>query len=241
MKKAIALISAAVLIFTAAGCKNKQPDPEQTTGETVTDENVSEPGATVQNSPEESTEESTEKEETPPSSTMVVVVTGGKEYGIEQPDVTSVVELVPTIAPQKPRPTAPERTTKAKPTTTKRVTTTRQPIVIPTPEGDPELVYADLFSVTENGATDSIAVINHTCEYFAERGTFGITVNFDIKAYSGTRKNMYVAYNCYDKSGKKLNDKQLSCYVPLSGENKTVQGLLSARADTVKIELVSYY
>lgn len=238
MKKAIALISAAVLIFTVAGCANKQPDPQQTTEPSaLTEESVSENTSTEQSSTAEP--ESTEETTPPASSTAVVVVTGGKEYGMQQPDITSVVELVPTIAPQKPRPSVTQRTTKPKPTVTTRTTTTRA--AIPTPEGEPELVYPDIFTVTENGATDSIAVIGYTCEYFEERGTFGITVRFDVKDFSGSKQGMYVAYNCYDKNGKKLNDKQLSCYVPLSGEDKTVQGYLSALGTATRVELVNYY
>lgn len=238
MKKAIALISAAVLIFTVAGCANKQPDPQQTTEPSaLTEESVSENTSTEQSSTAEP--ESTEETTPPASSTAVVVVTGGKEYGMQQPDITSVVELVPTIAPQKPRPSVTQRTTKPKPTVTTRTTTTRA--AIPTPEGEPELVYPDIFTVTENGATDSIAVIGYTCEYFEERGTFGITVRFDVKDFSGSKQGMYVAYNCYDKNGKKLNDKQLSCYVPLSGEDKTVQGYLSALSTATRVELVNYY
>ena len=240
MKKAIALISAAVLIFGAAGCANKQPDPDLTT-ESKTEEVAASASEDVSGEPESASAENTSAEETvpPPSSTAVVVVTGGKEYGIEQPDVTSVVELVTTIAPPKPRPSVTERATSSKPTTTAKATTTRA--AVPAPDGEPELVYPDVFSVTESGATDSIAVLSYKCEYFEERGTFGITVSFDIKAYSGTKQGMYVAYNCYDKNGKKQNDKLLTSYVPLSGEDKTVTGLLTAKADTARIEMVSYY
>lgn len=239
MKKAIALISAAVLVFAVAGCANKQPDPVEKESEgtgIAAEESITEASESEAVSSEEISGEETTQ---PTSATAVVVVTGGKEYGIQQPDVTSVVELVPTIAPPKTRPSVTQRTTKPKPTTTVKVTTTRAPI--PTPEGEPEIVYPDLFSATENGATDSVAVMGYTCEYFEERGTFGITVRFDIKEYSGTKQGMYVAYNCYDKNGKKLNDKQLSCYVPLSGEDKTVRGYLSAIGTTTRIELISYY
>lgn len=243
MKKAIALISAAVLVFSVAGCANKQPDPNETTGAAAEiSESVEETAAVSDpGSEEKESAEATEKEETTPapSSTAVVVVTGGKEYGIQQPDETSVVELVPTIAPPKPRPTAPERSTKPKPTTTIKQTTTRA--AIPTPEGDPEIVYPEIFTVNEGGVSDSVAVIGHSCEYFEERGTFGITVRFDIREYSGTRNSMQVAYNCYDKNGKKLNDKLLICLVPLSGEDKTVNGYLSAIGTTTRVEMVSYY
>ncbi|MBR6620347.1 MAG: hypothetical protein IKK85_08380 [Clostridia bacterium] len=233
MKKVLALLSAAVLIFSVAGCKDKQPDTNTTEpAEDTTQEPVSQ---------QHSEEESTAATAPPPSSTAVVVVTGGKEYGIEQPDVTSVIELVPTIAPPKTRATAPSRpTTTAKPTTTKQVTTTAKPVVIPKPEGEPDLVYPEKLYVTENGTTDSVSILGSTCEYSEESGTFRITVTFDITEYSGTRQGMYVEYNCYDKSGKKLNEKQLLCYVPLSGADKTVFGYVSAIGNTAKIEFNNY-
>lgn len=234
MKKALALLSAAVLIFGVAGCKDKQLDT-----------NTTEPAAGTTQEPvsqqNSEAEESAATTVPPPSSTAVVVVTGGKEYGIEQPDVTSVIELVPTMAPPKTRATAPSRpTTTAKPTTTKRVTTTAKPVVIPKPEGEPDLIYPEKLYVTENGATDSVSILGSTCEYSEEAGTFRITVSFDITEYSGTRQGMYVEYNCYDKAGKKLNEKQLLCYVPLSASDKTVQGYVSAIGNTAKIEFTNY-
>lgn len=234
MKKVLALLSAAVLIFGVAGCKDKQPDT-----------NTTEPAAGTTQEPvsqqHSEAEESVATTVPPPSSTVVVVVTGGKEYGIEQPDVTSVIELVPTMAPPKTRATAPSRpTTTAKPTTTKRVTTTAKPVVIPKPEGEPDMLYPEKLYVTENGVTDSVSILGSTCEYNEESGTFRITVRFDITEYSGTRQGMYVEYNCYDKAGKKLNEKQLLCYVPLSGEDKTVYGYVSAIGNTAKIEFTNY-
>lgn len=233
MKKTLSLLSAAVLIFGAAGCTNKQPDPTQTEPTAdAAEESVSQ---------QYSKTEETVSETVPPSSTAVVVVTGGKEYGIQQPDVTSIVEIVPTIAPPNTRATAPSRpTTTARPTTTKRVTTTAKPVVIPKPEGEPDMVYPEKLSVTENGVTDSVSILGSTCEYSEEAGTFRITVRFDITEYSGTRQGMYIEYNCYDKAGKKLNQKQLLCYVPLSGSDKTVQGYVSAIGTTAKIEFTSY-
>ena len=235
IKKTIALLSAAVLIFGIAGCKDKQPEANTTEpAEDTTQESVSQQHSEVQ--------ESTEQTAPPPSSTVVVVVTGGEKYGIEQTDGTSVIELVPTMAPPKTRATAPSRpTTTVKPTTTKRVTTTAKPVVIPKPEGEPDLIYPENLYVTENGATDSVSIIGSTCEYNEEAGTFRITVRFDITEYSGTRQGMYVEYNCYDKAGKKLNAKQLLCYVPLSGSDKTVQGYVSAIGNTAKIEFTNYY
>lgn len=234
IKKALALLSAAVLIFGVAGCKDKQP--EAGTTEPVagtTEESVSQQSSEA--------EESTATTAPPPSSTVVVVVTGGTKYGIEQTDVTSVVELVPTLGSLPERGTAPSRpTTTAKPTTTKRVTTTAKPVVIPKPEGEPDMVYPEKLYVTENGVTDSVSILGSTCEYNEEAGTFRITVRFDITEYSGTRQGMYVEYNCYDKAGKKLNEKQLLCYVPLSGSDKTVQGYVSAIGNTATIEFSNY-
>ena len=152
MKKAIALLSAAVLIFGVAGCKNKQPDPDKDNSSTVAEDSSAQENSLAEESADE---QSTEETAPPPSSTAVVVVTGGKEFGIQQPDVTSIIELVPTIAPPPSRPTAPSRpSTTAKPTTTKRVTTTREQVSMAKPTHEPELVYPDSFAVTENGVTD---------------------------------------------------------------------------------------
>ncbi len=253
MKKAFALISAAILIFTVAGCANKQPEPEESTAEQTESTTVKEKSTSEASSSEEKESSSTEE---PTSPTAVVIVTGGKEYGIQQPDVTSIMEIVTTIAPPKPRPTVPSRPTAvkqttAKPVSTARPTTTAKPHTThtdapqqttkkPTEENvaEPALVYGSGFSVGEGEKRDTVKIISHTCT-LRENNTFGIMLMVKSEEYSGTRDTMFIGYNCYDKSGKPINEAPLKCLIVLNSEGKTIISSAVAPAETAKIEFVN--
>lgn len=255
MKKAIALISAAILIFGAAGCGNKQPADEAPTAEKTAAEQTE--GTTP--IPEETSDETecaTEKEsrstEKPTSPTAVVIVTGGKEYGIQQPDVTSVMQIVTTIAPQKPRPTVTTaRHTTAKSTTAKPQNTTARPqttyTTAPKPTTketttkkaiEPTVLYGSGFSEGEGENRDTVKIISHTCT-LRENGTFGIVLTLNIEEYSGTRDTMFIGYNCYDGGGKLLNETPKKCLVSLNEDGKRAIAITVVPEETAKVEFVN--
>lgn len=255
MKKAIALISAAILIFGVAGCANKQPAAEESTARETTTAQA-ESTTTIPEETSGETESTGEKEskstEKPTSATAVVIVTGGKEYGIQQPDVTSVMQIVTTIAPQKPRPTVTTaRHTTAKATTAKPQTTTAKPqttqTTAPKPTNketttkkaiEPTVLYGSGFSEGEGEKRDTVKIISHTCT-LRENGTFGIVLTLNIEEYSGTRDTMFIGYNCYDSGGKLLNETPKKCLVSLNEDGKRAIAIIVSPEGTAKVEFVN--
>lgn len=248
MKKAIALISAAILIFGVAGCANKQPATEESTARETTTAQA-ESTTTIPEETSGETESTGEKEskstEKPTSPTAVVIVTGGKEYGIQQPDVTSVMQIVTTIAPQKPRPTVttarhttakattakPQTTQTTAPKPTNKETTTKKAI-------EPTVLYGSGFSEGEGEKRDTVKIISHTCT-LRENGSFGIVLTLNIEEYSGTRDTMFIGYNCYDSGGKLLNETPKKCLVSLNEDGKRAIAILVAPEETAKVEFVN--
>ncbi len=251
------MLSAAVLIFAAAGCANKRPQEEEaTSGESSASSAAEESVAEISSESASSQQESTSTE-AQTSQTAVVIVTGGKEYGIQQPDATSVIELVPTVAPRPSTTVRPSTTksnsaaTTAAAKTTAFVSTTSgsSPLVPggqtttakPTttvPFVAPELKYGGSFSIGEGDKIDTVRIKSHSCALM-QTGSVGITLTFEIEQYSGSRERMAVTYNCYDKSGKLINETPLNCMVLLTDERSSVIATAVATADTALVEFVS--
>ncbi len=263
MKKAIALVSAAAMIFAAAGCTNKRTAAEpDITEELSSSSEISVSDTSAQEGSAAQGDASDTK--SPTSQTMIVIVTGGKEYGIQQPDYTSIVELVTTIAPQKPRPTVTSRpsTTKAKTTTKPAKTTAPEATAqvtsaqastsaVTTAPGTavedssakttsafvaPVVVYNSTYTVGEGNKQDVVKFISHTCEEKMP-GVASIGLSLKTEKYSGTRQTITFTYNCYGADSQLINKKPMSFIVPLSKEAAAVSLEIAAPKGTAKVEI----
>lgn len=240
MKKALALISAAVIIFTAAGCTNKkQPEQNETeflsdgssvVQESTAEESVAEPAVSIG---EYSTKPKYTKR---PTVTLYTTRATSPHHLTERPTTTERTTIkinVPTRTPTTKRPivtrTTVPRTTK--PTVENKTSTTK-----PVPE--PAFDYGGTLSFTNaDGLTDSVKIISHTCEP-TDRQTFAIVLSVETLEHMSESKMMYISYNCYDKDGNRINENTLKTVVPLGQPGDVVRTVATATLDTAKIVFV---
>lgn len=239
MKKAIALISAAALIFAAAGCANKrQSEPDETGTQEqssfIKDSAVEESVTELSSQQEASSSERPTKR---PTVTLYSTRATSPNHLTERPTTTQRTTIkinVPTREPTT-RHTTVLKTTQAR-TTLSDIEIVETTAAVP----DPSFDYGGTLSFTgEDGLTDSVKIVSHTCD-LTERQTFAIMLTVEILEHSSERTTMNIAYNCYDKNGKQINEKTLYTVVPLATAGVTVKTVATATADTVRIEFLNY-
>lgn len=244
MKKAIALVSAAVLIFTVAGCANKQqPQPQQnetsanngissSAQESTVEESVAEPSSTAR---------ATEKGEKPtrrPTITTYAARATSPDHLTQRPTTTQRTTIrinVPTREPTTRRPVVTK-------TTLPRTTALDFDIITSTTQAvpEPQFDYGGVLSFTgADGLTDSVRIVSHECS-FTDRRTFAIVLTVETVEHISDRKTINIAYNCYDKDGNKVNEKTLYTIVPLGQPGDTVRTVATATEDTVRVEFINY-
>lgn len=241
MKKALALISAAVIIFAAAGCTNKK-QPEQNETEFMSDGSSAVQESTVEESvaePSVSIGEYTTKERYTkrPKVTLYTTRATSPHHLTERPSTTERTTTkinVPTRTPTTKRPVVTKTTV---PRTTKAdievITSTTKPV----PE--PVFDYGGTLSFTNGeGLTDSVKIVSHTCTP-TDRQTFAIVLTVETLEHMSESKTMYISYNCYDKDGNRINENTLKTVVPLGQPGDTVQTVATATFDTARIEFVN--
>lgn len=242
MKKAFALISAAVIIFTAAGCTNKkQPEQNETefmsegssaVQESTAEESVVEP---VSEQGEQSTNAKFTKR---PKVTLYTTRATSPHHLTESPSTaprTTIKINVPT------RETTTRRTPVTK-TTAPRTTSPDLEVITSTakPVPEPTFDYGGTLSfVGTDGLEDSVKIVSHTCTP-TDRQTFAIVLTFETVEHASERKTMYVSYNCYDKDGNRINEKTLSTVVPLGQPGETAKTVATATLDTVKVVFTNW-
>lgn len=240
MKKALALISAAVIIFTAAGCTNKK-QPEQNETEFISDGSSAVHESTVEESVAEPSvsigEYSTKPKYTKrPTVTLYTTRATSPNHLTERPTTTERTTIkinVPTRTPMTKRPTVTKTTA---PRTTKPVVENITSTTKPVPE--PVFDYGGTLSFTGvDGLTDSVKIVSHTCEP-TDRQTFAIVLTVETLEHTSESKTMYISYNCYDKDGNRINEKTLRTVVPLGQPGDTVRTVATATLDTARIEFV---
>ncbi len=241
MKKALALISAAVIIFAAAGCANKQPGQNETefisgsssaVQESTVEESVAEPTAGLS---EYTTREKYTKR---PKVTQYTTRATSPHHLTERPTTTERTTIkinVPTRTPTTNRPIVTKTTV---PRTTKPdievITSTTKPV----PE--PAFDYGGTLSFTgADGLTDSVKIVSHTCEP-TDRQTFAIVLTVETLKHMSESKTMYISYNCYDKDGNRINENTLKTIVPLGQPGDTVRTVATATFDTARIVFTNY-
>ena len=242
MKKALALISAAAVIFAAAGCTNKQ-QPEQTTTQPNSDSSSAVQESTVEESVAE------------PSAENSGYTT--KERYTKRPTVTLYTTRATSPHHLTERPTTTERTTikinvPTRETTSRRQVTTKttvprtakpdEVLSTATTQAVPEPVfdYGGTLSFTGvDGLTDSVKIVSHTCEP-TDRQTFAIVLTVETLEHLSESNMIYIAYNCYDKDGNRINENTLKTVVPLGQPGETARTVATATFDTAKIVFTSY-
>lgn len=242
MKKVLALISAAIVIFTAAGCANKRQQPEQNETEFMRDGSSAVQESTVEESvaePSVSIGEHTTKERYTkrPTVTLYTTRATSPHHLTERPTTTERTTIkinVPT------RETTTRRTPVTK-TTVPRTTkpNTEAPLSTTKPVPEPVFDYGGTLSFTgADGFTDSVKIVSHTCEP-TDRQTFAIVLTVETLEHASQSKTMYISYNCYDKDGNRINEKTLRTVVPLGQPGDTVRTVATATLDTARIEFVN--
>ncbi len=255
IKRIIAMLAAAVLIVAAAGCANKAPESDSST----VPSSFAEETATMEESSAEIAEESTTAGKADETSAQAVADSGVKPTR----DTTreSLSSILPTAnssstAANKPLTTQPSTrpTTTSKPSTTQATTTkqstTKQTTAKPSttssttvpvaPSAKPVTTAASYTPpVIEYGGTlgtaeDSVRIASHEVS-LSTNNTFGIKLDVEILTCSGTVKTIFIAYDCYDAEGNKLNKEPVKAIVPVrQGETKTM-AIASAPFETAKV------
>ena len=246
MKKALALISAAVIIFAAAGCTNKK-QPEQNETEFMSDGSSAVQESTVEESvaePSEAVEEITTGEYTTrekytkrPTVTLYTTRATSPNHLTQRPTTTQRTTIkinVPTRTPTTKRPVATKTTV---PRTTKPTVESKTSTAVTVSE--PVFDYGGTLSFTgEDGLTDSVKIVSHTCEP-TDRQTFAIVLTVETLEHASQSKTMYISYNCYDKDGNRINEETLRTVVPLGQPGETVRTVATATLETARIEFVN--
>ena len=242
MKKALALISAATVIFAVAGCTNKQPEQNETqlSSESISSSAVQE--STAEESVAEPTAQMSEHSTKPkytkrPTVTLYTTRATSPHHLTERPTTTertTVKIIVPT------RETTTRRTPVTK-TTAPRTTKADIEVITSTtmPVPEPTFDYGGTLSFTDaDGFTDSVKIVSHTCTP-TDRQTFAIVLTVETLEHMSERKTMYISYNCYDKDGNRINEDTLKTVVPLGQPGETARTVATATLDTVRIEFTN--
>lgn len=242
MKKSIALISAAIVIFAAAGCTNKQqPEQKNTTQdgnsssavqESTVEESVAEPSLA------ESAASTKPRVTKPPTITLYTTRATSPHHLTSRATTTQRTTreiVVPTRRPTTQRTTV-LKTTQARTTKPDEVLVTSTAKPVPEPVFD----YGGTLSFTAaDGLTDSVKIVSHTCEP-TDRQTFAIVLTVETLEHLSESNTMYIAYNCYDKDGNRINENALFTVVPLAQPGETVRTVATATLDTAKIVFTNY-
>lgn len=251
MKRIIAMLAAAMLIVAAAGCANKAPEADSSTVESSSAEET----ATAEESSAEIAEESTTAGKAVETSAQAVTDSGIKPtQGTTREPLNSVLPtaknsttvankpLTTQPATRQPATSKPAATTTAttKPTTTKPSTTisttipaaptTKTPVTTAASYTPPVIEYGGNLGTAE----DSIRIASHEVS-LSTNNTFAIKLDVDILACSGTVKSIFIAYDCYDADGNKLNEKPVKTIVPVRQDKTKTIAIASAPFETAKV------
>ncbi|MBQ7102031.1 MAG: hypothetical protein IJN81_10365 [Clostridia bacterium] len=240
MKKALALISAAAVIFAAAGCANKkQPEQNETqlnsdgssaVQESTVEESVAEPSASIG---EHTTKEKYTRR---PTVTLYTTRATSPNHLTERPSTTERTTIKINVPTRETTSRRQVTTRTTVPRTTKTTVESKTSTTKPVPE--PVFDYGGTLSFTgADGLTDSVKIVSHTCEP-TDRQTFAIVLTVETLEHASQSKTMYISYNCYDKDGNRINENTLQTIVPLGQPGETVRTVATATFDTARIEFV---
>ncbi len=212
-KKMIAMLAAAMVVVAAAGCVNKDITDgasssvtAEENGSVIKDENVTSGGTGNGGSTKFNNKITQYTTRKPSPSTLTKRPT------------TERITRPPTTKP------IPTNKTTTKPTTTKSQSTTALPYTPPVVE------YGGTFGTEK----DSVRIKSHDVS-LSQNNTFILTLKIDILVRSGTEEYVYIGCDCYDASGKKINDNTIRTIVSVKGGETQTIAITTVPSDTAKV------
>ena len=241
-KKFLALLLAATISFAAAGCIHKD-----------TPQSGTEEAASVQ---EDSTAPSKENITTRPHNyTYETVIVTDKEgnthkVAVTQPKVTQYTTRAPSPSRLTTRPTAAPTTVVTRPATTARTTrpvvttkpvttgsaattnpvATTKPVTTSAPFKAPKVEYGG--TLTMGGS--SVRITSHTAS-LSQNNSVILLLDIEIISADSKANAMYIGYDCYDSSGKKINAETVMCVVSLAPGSTSTKAIATAPINTAKV------
>jgi predicted small lipoprotein YifL len=225
-KKFFALLLAGAISFAAAGCMHKGTSPVPEAEET----------ASVQ---EDSTAPSKEKITTRNRNytyeTIIITDKNGVTHkvAVTDPKVTQYTTRKPSPSRLTTRPTAARTTVRTTVPTTARITkpaTTVKPATTGTSFKAPKVEYSGTYKMGGN----SVKIRSHTAS-LSQNNSIIVMLDIDVLSVDGKSEYMYIGYDCYDSSGKKLNDEPVKCVVAVRQNEQQTKSVATAPVNTAKI------
>lgn len=223
-KKFFALLLAAAISFAAAGCMHKDtssaPEAEET--------------ASVQeDSTAPSKENITTRKHDYTYETIIVTDKDGVTHkvAVTDPKVTQYTTRKPSPSRLTTRPTAAPTTARTTVPNTVRTTksaTTVKPATTGTSFKAPKVEYSGTYKMGGNSAR----IASHTAS-LSQNNSIIVMLDIDILSNEGKSEYMYIGYDCYDSSGKKLNSEPVNCVVSLA--SSSTKSVVTVPINTAKI------
>ncbi|MBR6426989.1 MAG: hypothetical protein IKS28_04095 [Clostridia bacterium] len=263
MKKALILLTAAILLISSAAC-GKAPEPKNTTG-TETSE-ISEASET---SVKEETSAVNRDAETMPNGKKNKDITTVSQRETSPEHLSTITDPVTTKAAattkkETTKPAQAEKTTtaagktaadqkptekttaKGKETSSAEETTSKQRETHPTTTqavpknfNEPEVDYGGKIDYTVRGSKVTFEFVSHKFSKNDKGYNIHLRVKTDESAEDA--RSAMVSYNLYDKNGDLINKKPLSTVVILSSDpEKTTECLAVTTEDTAKVTFFAY-
>ena len=225
-KKFVALLLAGAISFAAAGCMHKDTTPSPDNEETASvQENSTAPGK----------ENATTRRHDYTYETIIVTDKDGVTHkvAVTSPKVTQYTTRKPSPSRLTTRPTAAPTTARATVPTTVKAT-------VPATTAKPTTTNALLSKLkVEYGGTltkggNSVKIRSHTAS-LSQNNSIIVMLDIDVLSVDGKSEYMYIGYDCYDSSGKKLNDEPVKCVVAVRQNEQQTKSVATAPVNTAKI------
>ncbi len=226
-KKFFALLLAGAVSFAAAGCMHKdanQPETEET-------------ASVLEDSTALSKENITTRNHNYTYETVIVTDKEGNTHkvAVTQPKITQYTTRTPSPSRLTSRPTT-QRTTRAPVSpTTARITkpvTTAKPTATSSSFTELKVEYGGTLTMGGNSAR----IVSHTAS-LSQNNSIIVMLDIDILSNEGKSEYMYIGYDYYDSSGKKINSEPVLCVVSLA--SASTKSVATVPINTAKIVFTS--
>lgn len=223
-KKFFALLLAGAISFAAAGCMHKGTSPVPEAEETA---------SVQEDSTAPSKENITTRRHDYTYETIIVTDKNGVTHkvAVTDPKVTQYTTRKPSPSRLTTRPTAARTTVRTTVPTTARTTkpaTTVKPATTGTSFKAPKVEYSGTYKMGGNSAR----IVSHTVS-LSQNNSIIVMLDIDILSNEGKSEYMYIGYDYYDSSGKKINSEPVLCVVSLA--SASTKSVATAPVNTAKI------
>lgn len=227
-KKFFALLLAGAISFAAAGCMHKGTSPVPEAEETA---------SVQEDSTAPSKENKTTRSHNYTYETIIVTDKNGVTHkvAVTDPKVTQYTTRKPSPSRLTTRPTAARTTARTTVPTTARTTkpaTTVKPATTGTSFKAPKVEYSGTYKMGGNSAR----IVSHTAS-LSQNNSITLLLDIDILSNEGKSEYMYIGYDCYDSSGKKINSEPVLCVVSLA--SASTKSVATVPINTAKIVFTS--